>query len=214
MKRYKDYSDAALKVKSPGNNRRKQVQMFHNSHNTYLLRLSSVNSINNLLYTHVLPHVLHSIEENHGAMNDSLRHHMKYMFSVQKETLKKLIKSVDKIDHATGKIDLTADLKKCIKAIMKAGVKDRYPPRQEFSVPKIDTARRASIAVDVMEESFVIDKFTQPNLQRRLASLQHQTSQLVVSISTMRAGENLDTELIKKSNDPALNGLNRVVVYM
>ena len=206
VKRYKDYSDVDLKVKSKstGEVKKKQLQMFHNSHNTYLLRLSSVNSINNLLYTHVLPHVLHIIEKNHCEMNDSLRHHMKYMFSAQKETLKKLGKSVDKIDHVTDKIDLMSDLKKFTKIVLKSGLRDKNPPRHEFMMPKLDQGRRASVAAGIMEEVFVVDKFTQPNLQRRLASLQHQTSNLVDSISTMRAGESVDNELRNQENDPSL----------
>ena len=188
LKRYKDYSDAATKLKAaPDGDKSKQELMYHNSHNTYLLRLSSVNSMHNLLYTHVLPHVVHSIEDNQTQMNDSLRHHVKYMFSIQKETLKKIGKSVDKIDHATDRIDLVSDLTKFVKKV-KAQMKDRNPPQQAFFSPKSDSSWRTSVVVETLEPTFVLNKYTGPNLQRRLAALQQQTSELVDSIALLRAG--------------------------
>jgi len=211
-KRYKDYSDSANKLMKniPDGNNNKQVLMYHNSHNTYLLRLSSVNSMHNLLYTHVLPHVVHSIEINQAEMNDSLRHHIKYMFSVQKETLKKITKSVDKIDHATDKIDLVSDLSKFIKS-MKNKVQDKIPAQQSFNPPKIEQNRRMSTAIDFLDSSFVLNKFTGPNLQRRLAALQQQTGELVDNIASLRAAECRSVEPSKSTNDPALEDLTELL---
>ena len=201
FKRFKDYSDAASKLKaSPEGDRSKQELMYHNSHNTYLLRLSSVNSMHTLLYTHVLPYVVHSIEDNQTQMNDSLRHHLKYMFSIQKETLKKISKSVDKIDHATDRIDLVSDLTKFIKKV-KGQMKDRSPPKHSFSMPKYDHSWRASVAVETLEPTFVLNKYTGPNLQRRLAALQHQTGELVENIASLRAGD-CDLEPNKSEDQP------------
>ena len=206
LKRYKDYSDAATKLKAaPEGDKSKQELMYHNSHNTYLLRLSSVNSMHNLLYTHVLPHVIHSIEDNQTQMNDSLRHHVKYMFSIQKETLKKIGKSVDKIDHATDRIDLVSDLTKFVKKV-KAQMKDRNPPQQVFSAPKSESSWRTSVVVETLEPSFVLNKYTGPNLQRRLAALQQQTSELVDNIATLRAGNNV-IDPTKKSEDQSADDL-------
>lgn len=208
VKRYKDCCDASNKIKSSvdGKGSNKQQLMYHNSHNTYLLRLSSVNSINKLLYTHVLPYVLHSIEKNQAEINDSLRHHIKYMFTVQKETLKKVIKSVDKIDHATEKVDLVGDLHKFIKSI-KGQVKDKTPPQHEFASPNFVQGRRASV-IDPLQETFIVNQYTQPNLQRRLAALQHQTSELVDNIATLRAGEKKEEfDPNKVSEDQALQEL-------
>ena len=205
LKRFKDYTDAANKLKAaPDGDKSKQELMYHNSHNTYLLRLSSVNSMHNLLYTHVLPHVVHSIEDNQTQMNDSLRHHVKYMFSIQKETLKKIGKSVDKIDHATDRIDLVSDLTKFIKKV-KAQMKDRNPPQQAFSAPKSDHSWRMSVAIETLEPTFVLNKYTGPNLQRRLAALQQQTGELVENIASLRAG---DREIDPtKSADQSLDDL-------
>ncbi|XP_065670366.1 uncharacterized protein LOC105846925 [Hydra vulgaris] len=201
-KRYKDYSDCCAKIKTSENV--KYQKMCHNSHNTYLLRLSSVNSMNNLLYKHVIPQVLHFIEVNHNELNDSLRHHAKYMFSMQKDSFKKMIKSVEKVDHAATKIDLLSDLKKYYK-LLKA--KDKNPPYRSFTSAMQDLGRRSSVNLETMKEEFIINKFTQPNLQRRLASLEYQTGELVDTIAAMRSNKNVDDELSNKTQDPALNEL-------
>ena len=206
VKRYKDYSDCCSKLKSSDN--KKYQLMCHNSHNTYLLRLSSVNSINNLLYTHVIPHVLYCIEENQSELNDSLRHHTKYMFSVQKDSLKKILKSVDKIDHAATKIDLLSDLKKYSKSLKG---KDKSPPYLNFTASVQDLGKRSSISLENMKEEFIVNKFTQPNLQRRLASLQCQTGELVNTLSSMESNENLEDEFTNKTGDPALNELIKLL---
>lgn len=205
VKRYKEYSDATAKTRSTVNPKTKQVVFYNNSHNTYLLRLSSVNSINNLHYTHVLPHVLYCLEKNQAELNDSLRHHVKYMFSVQKETFKKLLKSNDKMDHAAEKIDIVSDFKKFVKHTMKEGLKDKNPPKQEFSAPRVEQGRRASVASEKTEEAFIVNKFTRPNLHRRLAYLQYQTNQLVDAISSMRAGDSEELRALYHGDDPCLN---------
>lgn len=201
QKRHKDYSEAAAKVK-PGNRKDKALQIFHDSHNTYLLRLSSVNSINNLLYTHVLPHTVNSIDLNHAELNDQVRHHVKYLFSTQKDSMKKMLKSVDKLDHATDKIDVVADFRKFVKVSSK-NITDRSPPVFKFTLPKVEPGKM--VVVDNIVSTFVINRRTQPNLQRRLAALQQQTEQLVDSIASMR--EEGSEEFVNQNTDPSINEL-------
>jgi len=208
VKRYKDYSDASIKslkvlTSTTKNDAKKELQIVHNTHNTYLLRLSSVNSMNELMYTHVLPHVMYGIERNQSEVNDSLRHHLKYMYSIQKETLKKLSKSVDKLDHAADKIDIVSDQRKFIKHTNKDKIHDKSIPVQEFMQPASDN-KRGSIAAAPIAPTFILNRFTHPNLQRRLASLQYQTSELVDNISTIRSGESQEIDEYARSDDPSL----------
>ena len=215
VKRFKDYSDAAVKsVKSSlmgdPSQSKKQIRIYHNAHNTYLLRLSSVNSMNKLLYTHVLPHVVYGLEYSQSQMNDSIRHHLKYMFSVQKESLKKVMKSVEKIDHATEKVDIVTDLRKFIKVTNKDKIHDKSPPLQGFLAPSSEN-KRTTVAAPNAEATFKLDNFTLPNLQRRLASLQHQTNQQVESISAIRSGENEEVRTAVRSEDATIQHINELL---
>ena len=62
-----------------------------------------------------------------------------------------------------------------------------------------------SIAIEPLDPNFVLNKFTGPNLQRRLAALQQQTGELVDNIATLRAGERQAES--KPSKDPSLDDL-------
>ena len=215
VKRYKDYSDAAFKsvkasLMGDASQPKKQIRIYHNAHNTYLLHLLSVNSMNKLLYTHVLPHVVHGLEYSQARMNDSVRHHLKYMFSVQKESLKKVMKSVEKIDHATEKVDIVTDLRKFIEVTNNDKIHDKLPPLQDFLAPSSDN-KRSTVPAPNAEATFKLDDFTLPNLQRRLASLQYQTNYLLESIQAVRSGENEEVRKAVRSEDPTIQHINELL---
>ena len=215
VKRYKDYSDAAFKsvkvsLMDDASQPKKQIRIYHNAHNTYLLHLLSVNSMNTLLYTHVLPHVVHGLEYSQARMNDSIRHHLKYMFSVQKESLKKVMKSVEKIDHATEKVDIVTDLRKFIEVTNNDKIHDKSPPLQDFLGPSSDN-KRSTVPAPNAEATFKLDDFTLPNLQRRLASLQYQTNYLVESIQAIRSGENEEVRTTVRSEDATIQHINKLL---
>ena len=62
------------------------------------------------------------------------------MFTIQKEAWKKMIKSLDKADHSTDKIDIVGDLRKYVKSINKT-LKSKSAPVFKFALPKVKTYR-------------------------------------------------------------------------
>ena len=200
QKCYKQYSDARTKVK-PGNAMEKQIQIFHDLHNTYLLKLTSANSINDVFHRHVLPHIIHNIELSHCELNDKYRHHISNLLYLQNDMCNTVMKSGEQMHNALENLNIFYDLQYFIK-LSNENMKDKVPAMLNFSLPKADQPKAGMH--DILQPTFYTSEKTGPNLQRRLASLQQQTNLLVDEISTMRSAE---TQKMQQNGDSALKKL-------
>ncbi|XP_065072211.1 SH3 and F-BAR domain-containing protein DDB_G0274695-like [Rhopilema esculentum] len=206
-KRHKDYSDAWYKFNTHEKENLKDhhIAVYHNEHNSFLLQLANVNSMNETHYKHTVPDILDDVETIHKDMNDSLLKYLKQFLGIQKDTLNKLITRMDNAVEVAKKIDVDADITNFVK-FANHSLHDREIPFRQFFKPKAtkEFKDQETKQLTYLDKAIIVDQFTEPMLKRTVAYSRKRIAELDASMRTLQSQINTSKELLqrdKESND-------------
>lgn len=169
QKCHKEYSDACsklAKLQSIGAEAGKQehVQtLCLNTHNAYVLQLSTVNNMNRAFYSTTLPEMLDDLQLVQEDISESLRVAFGECSKIEKDNIVESVQRLDNVERMFQLMNGRADISTFVQANNPGAFS---PPRKSFSKPE------DSQSLNVVDNKLYLGDVTEPVLRRKYIALQ------------------------------------------
>jgi len=203
-KKYKDYSDAWYKFHTHEKETLKDhhIAVYHNGHNSFLLQLAVVNSMNENQSKYTVPDILDDIENVHQDMNIAMQKYLKEFLGIQKATLNRLMETMETSVETAKKMDVDSDINSFIK-FANQSMPDRSVPFKQFFNPKATKEFKDpdNKQLTYLRKSLVVDQFTEPMLKRTIAYSRKRRDELEASVERLTSQLDTSKSILEHDSD-------------